>query len=34
MLHHSCQAGRHPLSARGLDLYETPAVAVEALLRA
>ena len=33
MLDHSCQAQRHPLAERGLDLYETPAVAVEALLR-
>jgi hypothetical protein len=33
MLDHSCQAQRHPLSDRGLDLYETPRVAVEALLR-
>jgi hypothetical protein len=29
----SSQSRRHPLSERGLDLYETPAVAVEALLR-
>ena len=33
MLDHSCQVQRRPLSERGLDLYETPAVAVEALLR-
>jgi hypothetical protein len=33
MLDHSCQAHRHPLEERGLDLYETPAVAIEALLR-
>jgi hypothetical protein len=33
MLDHSCQVQRHSLSERGLDLYETPAVAVEALLR-
>jgi hypothetical protein len=33
MLDHSCQVQRHPRSERGLDLYETPAVAVEALLR-
>jgi hypothetical protein len=33
MLDHSCQVQRHPHSERGLDLYETPAVAVEALLR-
>ena len=32
-LSHAAQSGRHPLAARGLDLYETPAVAVEALLR-
>jgi hypothetical protein len=32
MLDHSCQVQRHPLSERGADLYETPAVAVEALL--
>jgi hypothetical protein len=30
---HSCQTGRHPLVDRGLDLYETPPVAVEALLK-
>lgn len=34
MLDHSCQVQRAPLSERGDDLYETPAVAVEALLRA
>ena len=33
MLDHSCQVQRHSLVERGLDLYETPAVAVEALLR-
>jgi hypothetical protein len=33
MLDHSCQVQRHPLSERGHDLYETPAVAVDALLR-
>jgi len=33
-LDHSCQVQRHPLAERGLDLYETPAVAVEAVLRA
>jgi hypothetical protein len=33
MLDHSCQVQRHPLSERGHDLYETPLVAVEALLR-
>jgi len=32
-LDHSCQVQRHPLAERGLDLYETPAVAVNALLR-
>jgi hypothetical protein len=32
-LDHSCQVQRHPLSERADDLYETPAVAVEALLR-
>ena len=32
-LDHSCQVQRHPLAERGLDLYQTPAVAVEALLR-
>jgi hypothetical protein len=31
---HACQSGRHSLAERGLDLYETPAVAVEALLLA
>jgi hypothetical protein len=30
---HSCQAQRRPLSERGDDLYETPAVATRALLR-
>src|SRR5262249_18794843 len=30
---HSCQAQRHSHAERGHDLYETPAVAVEALLR-
>jgi hypothetical protein len=34
MLDHSCQVQRHPHAERGLDLYETPSVAVEALLRA
>jgi hypothetical protein len=29
----SCQVQRHSHAERGLDLYETPAVAVEALLR-
>ena len=33
MLQHSTQSGRHSLAERGLDLYETPALAVEALLR-
>ena len=33
MLDHSCQVQRHVLRDRGDDLYETPAVAVEALLR-
>ena len=33
MLDHSCQVQRHPLAARGLDLYETPSCAVETLLR-
>jgi len=31
MLDHSCQVQRHPDAERGLDLYETPAVATEAL---
>ena len=30
---HSCQVQRHSHAARSLDLYETPNVAVEALLR-
>src|SRR5262249_709998 len=33
MLDHSCQVQRHPLVERGLDLYETPAVATKTLLR-
>jgi hypothetical protein len=33
VLDHSCQLQRHPLCERGDDLYETPAVAFEALLR-
>lgn len=33
MLDHSCQVQRHKLSDRGDDLYETPDVAVHALLR-
>ena len=32
-LDHSCQVQRHPHSERGADCYETPAVAVEALLK-
>ena len=31
-LDHSCQVQRRPLAERGLDLYETPPVAVEALV--
>ena len=33
MLNHATQSGRHANSDRGLDLYETPTVAVDALLR-
>lgn len=33
MLDRSCQAQSHPLAERGNDLYETPAVATQALLR-
>jgi hypothetical protein len=33
MLDHSCQVQRHALSERRDDLYETPPVAIEALLR-
>jgi hypothetical protein len=33
MLDHSCQVQRHTHVERGLDLHETPSVAVEALLR-
>ena len=33
MLDHSCQMQGHKLADRGHDLYETPTVAVEALLR-
>jgi hypothetical protein len=33
VLDHSCQTQRHSYAERGLDLYETPGVAVEALLR-
>jgi len=32
-LDHSCQVQRHTYAERGNDLYETPTVAVEALLR-
>jgi hypothetical protein len=32
MLQHSTQSGCHSLAERGLDLYETPPIAVEALL--
>jgi hypothetical protein len=32
-LDHSCQVQRHTFAERGLDLYETPSVAIEALLR-
>jgi hypothetical protein len=31
-LDHACQTGRHSQAARGLDLYETSPIAVEALL--
>jgi hypothetical protein len=33
-LDHSCQVQRHSHAERGLDFYETPPCAVEALLRA
>jgi hypothetical protein len=33
VLDHSCQVQRHPHAERGDDLYGTPAVATEALLR-
>src|SRR5262245_65793116 len=33
MLDRSCQAQRHSHAERGHDLYETPSMAVEALLR-
>jgi hypothetical protein len=33
VLDHSCQVQRHPLAERGDDLYETPPVGTEALLR-
>ena len=32
-LNHACQTGQHPHRDRGLDLYETPPVAIDALLR-
>ena len=32
-LNHACQTGRHPNANRGFDLYETPPMATEALLR-
>jgi hypothetical protein len=32
-LDHSCQVQRHSLAERGNDCYETPSVAIEALLR-
>ena len=32
-LDHSCQVQRYPYAERGMDLYETPEVAVHALLR-
>ena len=32
-LNHSTQSGQHPYAARDADLYETPGVAIEALLR-
>ena len=31
-LDHACQTGQHPHAERGFDLYETPPIAVEALL--
>jgi hypothetical protein len=31
-LDHACQTDRHSQAARELDLYETPPIAVEALL--
>src|SRR6516165_7665662 len=31
-LNHACQSGQHPHAERGLDLYETPLIAVEPLL--
>jgi hypothetical protein len=33
MLDHSCQVQRHTYAERGLDLYQTPPVAVQALLK-
>lgn len=33
MLDHSCQVQRHTLAERGNDCYETPPVAVEALMK-
>jgi hypothetical protein len=33
VLNHAAQSGRHSLSERGADLYETPPCATEALLR-
>jgi hypothetical protein len=32
-LDHACQTGRHSNAERGFDLYETPPLAVEALMR-
>jgi hypothetical protein len=32
-LNHACQSGSHSFALRGFDLYSTPAVAVEALLK-
>jgi hypothetical protein len=34
MLNKACQSGQHSFVDRGLDLYETPAIAVDALLEA
>jgi hypothetical protein len=31
-LDHACQSGQHRHAERGADLYETPLIAVEALL--
>jgi hypothetical protein len=33
-LDHACGSGQHPHAVRALDLYETPTIAVEALLHA